>query len=167
MAIWTERNYIGVNVGKLDQSCEVYCRENALLFLDTRDDSNEIIPMNPKMPEFEIMIIFSGLERKLAGSAYNTRVDECKSAAYAMEAFAGMDYGKYEDTYLRDVPVGIYEEYKERLPENWKKRAYHFYSENKRVRDGVKFWREGNIEKFGQLIFESGRSFLRRSNYIK
>ena len=24
-AIWAERNYIGVNVGKLDQSCEVYC----------------------------------------------------------------------------------------------------------------------------------------------
>ena len=27
MAIWEERNYIGVNVGKLDQSCEVYCKK--------------------------------------------------------------------------------------------------------------------------------------------
>lgn len=85
MAIWEERNYIGVNVGKLDQSCEVYCKKDAILFLDTQDDSSEIIPINPKMPDFEIMILFSGLERKLAGTAYNTRVDECKAASYALK----------------------------------------------------------------------------------
>ena len=38
-AIWAEREYIGVNVGKLDQSCEVYCKKNGLLYLDTLDDS--------------------------------------------------------------------------------------------------------------------------------
>ena len=68
MAIWEERNYIGVNVGKLEQSCEVYCKKDAILFLDTQDDSSEIIPINSKMPDFEIMILFSGLERKLAGT---------------------------------------------------------------------------------------------------
>ena len=49
MAIWEERNFIGVNVGKLDQSCEVYCKKDSLLFLDTQDDSSEIIPMNKKI----------------------------------------------------------------------------------------------------------------------
>lgn len=134
MAIWEERNYIGVNVGKLDQSCEVYCRRDSLLMLDTLDDSNEIIPIRENMPEFEIMVIFSGLERRLAGSAYNTRVDECKAAAYALQAFGGMEYGKYADTYLRDVPIGIFKEYGERLPENWKKRAKHYYAEQQRKR---------------------------------
>ncbi|MBQ4536509.1 MAG: GHMP kinase [Lachnospiraceae bacterium] len=160
LAIWEERNYIGVNVGKLDQSCEVYCKENSLLVLDTKDDASEIIPVNRKMPEFEIMIIFSGLERRLAGSAYNTRVDECKSAAYALMAFSEMEYGKYQDTYLRDVPYGIYEEHKHQLPRLWRKRAKHYYSEQKRVKDGVKAWRAGDLEKFGQLIFESGRSSI-------
>lgn len=162
-AIWEERNYIGVNVGKLDQSCEVYCRKDSLLVLDTQDDSNEIIPIKANMPEFEIMIMFSGLERRLAGSAYNTRVDECKSAAYAMMAFSGMEYGKYNDTYLRDVPIGIYNEYKDKLPSNWKKRAGHYYAEQQRVREGVKAWREGDLVRFGQLVFESGRSSI--NNY--
>lgn len=161
MAIWEERNFIGVNVGKLDQSCEVYCKRNSLLVLDTRDDSNEIIPIPTNMPDFEIMIVFSGLERRLAGSAYNTRVDECKAAAYALLAFGGLEYGKYADTYLRDVPYGIYQEYGNRLPDNWRKRAHHFYGEYQRVRDGVRAWREGDMERFGGLIFESGRSSIK------
>lgn len=160
MAIWEERNYIGINVGKLDQSCEVYCRANSLLVLDTLDDSSEIIPVSKRMANFEIMIIFSGVERTLAGSAYNARVDECKSAAYALKAFSGMEYGKYADTYLRDVPIGIFEEYMARLPQNFAKRATHYYSEMRRVRDGVKAWRTGDIETFGKLMFESGRSSI-------
>lgn len=160
MAIWEERNYIGVNVGKLDQSCEVYCKKDSLLVLDTKDDSSEIIPVNPAMPEFEIMIIFSGLERKLAGSAYNVRVDECKAAAYELKALAGMEYGKFEETVLRDVPYGIYKEHINNLPQNWEKRARHFYSEYQRVKEGVKAWREGDLVKFGQLMFKSGRSSI-------
>lgn len=160
MAIWEERNYIGVNVGKLDQSCEVYCKKDAILFLDTQDDSSEIISINPKMPDFEIMILFSGLERKLAGTAYNTRVDECKAASYALKAYSGMDYGKYDISVLRDVPYGIFLDYKALLPDTWRKRAEHYYEENSRVKEGIKAWKIGNIEKFGQLIFESGRSSI-------
>lgn len=39
-----ENNYVGVNCGKLDQSCEVYARKDGLLYLDCRDDTYEIIP---------------------------------------------------------------------------------------------------------------------------
>ena len=56
-AIWEEKNYIGVNVGSLDQSCEVYAKEDHLLYLDTRNDSAELIPVSPKCPLFEIAII--------------------------------------------------------------------------------------------------------------
>lgn len=159
-AILAEREFIGVNVGKLDQSCEVYCKKDSLMYLDTQDDSVEIIPKNQSMPDFEIMIAFCGKERKLAGSAYNTRVDECKAAAYALMAYEDMEYGKYEDTYLRDVPYGVYVEHKDRLPDNWKKRAEHYYSEQRRVKDGIKAWREGNLEAFGKLISESGHSSI-------
>lgn len=88
-AIWADLNYVGANVGKLDQSCGGYCRKNGLLYLDTFDDSNEIIPVNVNMKPFEIMIVIGGKERWLAGSAYNIRVDECKTAAYELQAFAG------------------------------------------------------------------------------
>lgn len=159
-AIWVEHNYIGVRVGKLDQSCEVYCKKDSLLYLDTKDDSTEIIPLNDLTPSFEIMTVFSGLERSLAGSLYNARVDECKAAAYCLMAHSGMEYGKFQEAFLRDVPYGIFCEYKDILPENWRKRAFHFYMEQQRVKDGIKAWRAGNLHEFGRLMFESGRSSI-------
>lgn len=159
-AIKEEREYIGVNVGKLDQSCEVYSKQNHLLYMDMKDDSCQLIPTNPKMEEFEIAIIFTGKERQLVGSGYNTRVDECKAAAYGLLAYADMNYGRYADTVLRDVPYGIYQEYAKFLPSNWHKRAEHFYTEMQRVKDGVQAWKAGDIEKFGRLVYESGASSI-------
>ena len=155
-----ENKYVGVACGKLDQSCEVYCRREHLLYMDLMDDSYELIPRSPDMKPYEIAIFFSGLERSLAGSAFNMRVDECRSAAYALKAYAGMEYGKFEETNLRDVPVEVYHQYKDRLPANWRKRAEHWYTEFDRVQRGAEAWRRGDIEEFGRLSFESGRSSI-------
>lgn len=155
-----ENKYVGVSSGKLDQSCEVYCKKDHLLFMDMQDDSYELIPTNPKMKPYKIAIIFSGLERSLAGSQFNMRVDECRSAAYALKAFAGMEYGKFEETNLREVPREVYDKYKDKLPLNWRKRAEHWYSEYDRVIKGAEAWRNGDIEEFGRLSFESGKSSI-------
>ncbi len=155
-----ENKYVGVSCGKLDQSCEVYCRRDHLLYMDMKDDSFELIPASPSMKPFELAIFFSGLERSLASSKFNMRVDECRSAAYALKAFSGMEYGKFEETNLRDVPYETYLAYKDRLPENFAKRAEHWYSEYKRVEAGAEAWRRGDIEEFGRLSFESGYSSI-------
>lgn len=155
-----ENRYVGVSCGKLDQSCEVYCRKDKLLYMDLRDDSYELIPTPNNMKPYEIAIFFSGLERSLAGSKFNMRVDECRSAAYALKAFSGLDYGKFEETNLRDVPYEVYLKYKERLPETWAKRAEHWYSEYMRVEQGALAWKKGDIEQFGHLSSESGKSSI-------
>jgi len=49
LAFEAEREYIGLNLGKLDQSCEVLCRKDHLLYLDTKDDSYRLIPAGPAM----------------------------------------------------------------------------------------------------------------------
>ena len=157
-ALWAENQYVGVSCGKLDQSCEVLSRRDHLLYLDTKDDSYELIPASLRMKPYSIAIFFSGLERTLASSKYNMRVDEVRSAAYALKAYAGMEYGKFNETYLRDVPREVFEKYKGRLPETWRKRAEHWYSEQERVERGVGAWRCGNLEEYGRLSFESGRS---------
>lgn len=155
-----ENKYVGVSCGKLDQSCEVYCRKDNLLYMDMRDDSYELISTASSMKPFEIAIFFSGLERSLASSKFNMRVDECRSAAYALKAYSEMEYGKFEETNLRDVPYETYLRYKDKLPENWAKRAEHWYTEFQRVEAGAEAWREGNIEEFGKLSFESGYSSI-------
>ena len=155
-----ENKYVGVSCGKLDQSCEVYCKKDHLLYMDLQNDTYELIPQNPAMKPYKIAIFFSGLERSLAGSAFNMRVDECRSAAYALKAYSGMDYGKFEETNLRDVPYEVYLKYKDKLPGNWCKRAEHWYSEFFRVQDAAEAWRRGDIEEFGRLSFESGKSSI-------
>lgn len=155
-----ENKYVGVSCGKLDQSCEVYCRKGHLLYMDMLDDSYELIPAAPSMKPFEIAVFFSGLERSLAGSRFNMRVDECRSAAYALKAYSGMEYGKFEETNLRDVPYETYLAYKDRLPENWSRRAEHWYTEFHRVEAGAEAWRRGDIDEFGRLSFESGYSSI-------
>ena len=158
MAKAAENKYVGVNCGKLDQSCEVLCRKDQLLYLDCKDDSYELIPMNPVMKPFKIAVLFSGLQRSLATSAYNLRQDECKAAAYSLLAYAGMEYGKFIDTRLRDVPVEVFEAYKDRLPENFRKRATHYFTEIARAEAGAEAWRKGDLDEYGRLIFASGKS---------
>ncbi len=159
-ALNAENIYVGVSCGKLDQSCEIYSKKDSLLYLDTLDDSFELIPENPCMKPYEIAVFFSGVERTLVGSKFNMRVDECRSAAYALKAYAGIEYGKFGETYLRDVPREVFEEYKQRLPETWRKRAEHWYTEFDRVVVGAEAWRRGDIEEFGRLSFASGASSI-------
>lgn len=160
IAQYAENSYVGVSCGKLDQSCEILSKKNHLLFLDTKDDTYELIPTHTEMKPYKIAIFFSGLERSLASSKYNMRVDECKSAAYALMAYSGMEYGKYNSAILRDVPREVFEEYSSKLPDSWRKRALHYYSEIQRTEEGAAAWRRGDIEKYGSLSFESGYSSI-------
>lgn len=160
LALKVENNFIGISVGTLDQSCEMYGKKNHLLYLDTKDGSYELIPQNKNMPEYEICVLFSGVQRTLVGSAFNMRVDELKSAAYALMAFADMPYGKFNDARLRDVPYQVFLEHKDKLPANWRKRATHYYTEMNRVERMKDAWSEGNLEEVGKIMFESGDSSI-------
>lgn len=159
-AFRSEVNYVGVSIGKLDQSCEVFSKAGSLLYLDTQDDTYELIEAPADMKPWKIGVFFSGIERNLAGSKFNMRVDEVKSAAYALKAYSGMDYGKFSQTYLREVPREVYDRFKDRLPETWRRRAEHWYSEFERVQAGAEAWRRGDMDTFGRLCTKSGESSI-------
>ena len=160
LAYDAELNYVGVSIGKLDQSCEVLSRKDHLLYLDTRDDSYELIPVHPSMKPWKIAIFFSGLEHNLTGSKYNMRVDELRSGVYALQAFAGMEYGKFKEAMARNVPREVYERYKDRLPVPWARRCEHWYTEFERAEKAAEAWRRGDIEEYGRLSFASGWSSI-------
>lgn len=160
LALKVEQDFIGINVGTLDQSCEMFCKKDNLLYLDTKDGSYELIPKNPNMPEYKICVLFSGVQRTLVGSAFNMRVDELKSAAYALMAYADMPYGKFKDARLRTVPYQVFIEHKDKLPINWMKRATHYYTEMDRVDKMKAAWKNGDIVEIGKLMSESGESSI-------
>ena len=155
-----EREYVGLKNGILDQACVTLCEQNSLLYLDTRSNEYELIPQRADMPAFELGIFFSGLTRSLVGTDYNLRVSECKTAAWNVLALKDHPLNTLEDTFLRDVSEEEFHEMKDQIPLRFAKRATHFYSECERVRKGVEAWKAGDLQTFGELIFESCESSI-------
>lgn len=155
-----EREYIGLNNGLLDQACIALGKKDHLLFLDCDSNEYRVIKKNPEMPEFEIGIFFSGLTRSLVNSDYNLRVYECKTAAWNMLAFTDQPLKTFDKTFLRDIPRSTFDKTKIAMPARFARRAEHFYSEYKRVRQGITAWESGNIKLFGKLSFDSCESSI-------
>ena len=77
-----------------------------------------------------------------------------------MLAYADQPLKTFDKTFLRDIPKEKYEKTKDLMPARFARRAEHFYSEYRRVRQGVTAWETGNLELFGQLIFNSCESSI-------
>jgi len=155
-----EREYVGLNNGILDQACIALGQKDGLLFLDCDTDEYRIIKRHPKMPEMEIGIFFSGLTRSLVSSDYNLRVLECKTAAWNMLAYTDQPLKVFDKTFLRDIPKETFERTRDMMPNRFARRAEHFYSEYRRVRQGVMAWESGNLNLFGKLSFDSCESSI-------
>ena len=165
-----EREYIGLNNGILDQACIALGKKNELLFLDC--DTNEYRHIkfggaNASLPKqggleglFEIGIFFSGLTRSLVNSDYNLRVFECKTAAWNMLAYHEQPLKTFDKTFLRDIPKETFDKTRDIMPSRFARRAEHFYSEYRRVRQGVTAWETGNLQLFGKLSFDSCESSI-------
>ena len=176
-----EREYIGLNNGLLDQACIALSKKNQLLFLDCDSNEYRIIPfgnqnttvnsqpstvngkqstVNGNELPFEIGIFFSGLTRSLVNSDYNLRVYECKTAAWNMLAYTDQPLKTFDKTFLRDIPKATYDKTRIAMPARFARRAEHFYSEYRRVRQGVTAWETGNLKLFGKLSFDSCESSI-------
>ena len=164
-----EREYIGLNNGLLDQACIALGKKDELLFLDC--DTNEYRHIKfggtgslPKQGGleglFEIGIFFSGLTRSLVNSDYNLRVYECKTAAWNMLAYTDQPLKTFDKTFLRDIPKATFDKTRIAMPARFARRAEHFYSEYRRVRQGVTAWETGNMKLFGKLSFDSCESSI-------
>ena len=158
-----EREYIGLNNGLLDQACIALGRKDELLFLDCDTNDYRVIPFGGQSDSdlpFEIGIFFSGLTRSLVNSDYNLRVYECKTAAWNMLAYTEQPLKTFDKTFLRDIPKTTFEKTKIAMPARFARRAEHFYTEYRRVRQGVTAWESGNMKLFGKLSFDSCESSI-------
>ena len=177
-----EREYIGLNNGLLDQACIALSKKDQLLFLDCDSNEYRLIPFGGQMESvkgkealdlgpqtldnrssdlpFEIGIFFSGLTRSLVNSDYNLRVYECKTAAWNMLAYTDQPLKTFDKTFLRDIPKATFDKTRIAMPARFARRAEHFYSEYRRVRQGVTAWETGNMKLFGKLSFDSCESSI-------
>jgi galactokinase len=146
-----ENHQLGMQNGELDPMTIVHGKRNALLFMDMRDGSTTPI-FDPPAHEAAWIVAYSGISRELTKSGYNVRVEECYQAAWSLQEGARI---------LSEAPREVFEEKKNKLPENLRRRAEHFYSEVERVQKGVEAWQKSNLERFGQLMNQSCESSIR------
>ena len=155
-----EREYIGLNNGLLDQAYIALGKKDHLLMLDCESNEYRLIPKAENMPELELGIFFSGLTRSLMSSDYNLRVTECKTAAWIVQASENVPLKTHDKTFLRDVPETMYRRHRDEMPPRFARRAEHFYTEHKRVREGITAWETGNLEWLGSLSKASCESSI-------
>lgn len=155
-----ENEYLGVKSGILDQSTILLSNDdkNSILYLDCKDLKYGNVKSEKEI-DYSIVMVYSGIERVLYDTGYNKRVDECKEACLKILEFSGEKING--DVFLRDIDKSLFLKYSEKLPENLRKRAEHFYGEIERVERGIELWKKGEIEEFGKLIKNSGESSIK------
>ena len=151
-----EKDHIGLNNGILDQTSIVFGRKGRLLYIDTKNEEVRYLPERIEDQSYRLIVAFSGHSRELTTSGYNSRVDECCEAARKLSERAG----KKPAYLLSDVDISDFQRFGGELDKNLKKRSSHYFTESRRVADGVETWSQGGLKEFGRLMNESCRSSM-------
>lgn len=144
-----ENNFVGVQSGIMDQFVCGLGSHGEALFIDCRNNNYESIPLDPN---YKIVIVNTMKNRKLADSDYNVRRIECQKAVQLFNEIIP------DIKALRDVTSEQLLRYWGDLPNLIRRRSRHVISENQRVLEAVKFLKKGNMDKFGDLIYDSHES---------
>jgi len=144
-----ENDFVGVKSGIMDQFVGSLGRKDHALFIDCRTNEFRHIPLDP---DYSIVIVNTMVKRELASSAYNERRMQCEEGVRVLgESLAGVDA-------LRDVTPQDFKEHSDALPDVIARRCRHVVYENARVIEAVEALEDGDMERFGELMYESHRS---------
>ena len=132
-----EHEYVGVMCGVMDQMASSLADTEHMLFLDTRSLERRRLPLPSGT---QILVLDSGVPRRLAGSGYNERCAQVEEASRLLGV-----------PQLRDVhdvsQLSV-------LPELLHRRARHVVSENARVLEAL----TADAARFGTLMNASHAS---------
>jgi len=142
-----ENNFAGCNCGLLDQFSSIFGVQHGLLHSDFR--SLETYPV--KLPDDVVFLMINPhIKHALADSPYNERRTSCEMAAAELDALLD-----HTVTALRDVSWEEFEANKNKIDPEASQRATHIIAEITRVEKGVKLLAEGQLEAFGQFLYDS------------
>jgi galactokinase len=143
-ALWGEREFVGVRCGIMDPYAVGFARPDHLLWLDCKDASTSLLPLDAK--EVVIAVADTGIRRELAQVAFNERVAECGRALTQLRA------GHPEATCLRDVPAAAVEAARGALGPRLYRRARHVAEEVERTFAAREALLRGDLDAFGAAI---------------
>ena len=136
-----ENQFVGCNCGIMDQLISAQAQEDHALLIDCRSLETSAV----SIPEgVSIVIVNSNKKRGLVDSEYNTRREQCESAA----EFFGVKA-------LRDVSIETFNSRKDELDPITAKRAKHVITENDRTVAAAKALKENDMPTLQKLMAES------------
>ncbi len=151
-----ENTYFGLRNGILDQTSIIFSRRGHVVMIDTRNERATPLPQPAFSQRYRLLIAYSGISRELIATGYNTRVQECRDAAAELGRLSGAAHA----TVLSDLHDDVFARHGAHLPDTLRKRAQHYFSEVRRVHDGVAAWQAGDVARVGTLMTQSCRSSI-------
>lgn len=146
-----ENVYVGAPTGIMDQTASACCEEGHALFLDTRDLSQQQIPLDLAAEGMRLLVVDTQVKHSHSTGEYGKRREGCEKGA----ALLGVDA-------LRDVPYADLDAALARLgdEEEVRRLVRHVVTEDARVERVVALLRAGDTRAVGPVLTE-GHASLR------
>jgi galactokinase len=150
-----EQEFVGAQVGVMDQFISLFGQPDQALFLDCRSLNTEAIPLPLAEAGLALVVCDSGVKHAIAGGEYNKRRKECAQAVTVLRA----TYPHV--TSLRDATPKL-------IDQAWGsfggrnaiagQRARHVVGENTRVQATVEALKRGDWAAVGDALYASHAS---------
>ncbi len=144
-----ENLFVGVGCGIMDQFAAAASRVDHAMLLDCRSLELELVPIPP---EVSVVVLDTGVRRRLATGEYDRRRASC---AAAMQVLAGVSPSARA---LRDVDSRTLESVEHLLDPVTYRRAKHVVGETHRPVEMAAAMRSADLERAGLLMEESHAS---------
>jgi galactokinase len=178
----------GSNCGLLDQLASIFGKEGDASLIDygmvavivdklqkgvpvTDADVEKLvqnIPLKPILDKgYKFILVNSNVQRPeggLAGTAYNTRVEELVKAGKILSRLLGSPWAPHVSCYTLEQLKSVSEKFNQESPVLYK-RAYHVLSEKQRVLDAVEAMKKGDIDALAKPINETGDSLSMEGDF--
>jgi galactokinase len=147
----SENDFVGAPTGILDQSASLLCTAGSALFLDTREQRTEQVPLDLAAAGLQLLVVDTGTSHTHADGGYGDRRRECEEAAARLGVPA-----------LRDVAdvagLAALDDGGERI---LLRRARHIVTENARVLEVVQILRGTGDPRAIGTVLTAGHASLR------
>lgn len=142
-----ENEFAGVQCGIMDQFASMMGRAEHLLRLDCRSLAYEYIPF--RTDDIDLLLLDTGVKHSLASSEYNLRRQQCEAGVALMQQ-------KYQDVRsLRDVTIGMLNEFRDTMDDVVFRRCEYVVEENARLLAGCDDLARNDLYAFGRKMFET------------
>lgn len=145
-----EITFAGCNCGLLDQFSSLFGQKNHLILSDFHSLEVSSLPLPS---DVLFLMVTPGVTHSLADSPYNQRRESCEQAVREISTLTGKTFAS-----LREVPLPLFNEFRDRIEKESAQRAAHVMTEMDRVKQGIKALGRGDMTLFGELMYQSHES---------